>query len=221
MRHSRRNVTFTQNPNFESTPFLFIFIKARFPLVFWFVQLIPMRGAVIALLEDDWWSWYLVRSNLQLQSSSVENELVGNFHKRLKRCMEMTVTRRTVTRWTSRITGARSGKKQTSQSSHHLQGVHNMLLAEKCITVKELSLQVGTEEASVCKLRNRFAKRGLKMMTPWWRLLNSDSDVLVDFYRARIQALVKGGSWTEIVWKRDILFLKNVSTYCKTSKDVE
>ncbi|KAJ4433526.1 hypothetical protein ANN_15835 [Periplaneta americana] len=82
-----------------------------------------------------------------------ENETVGIIHKRLKKVYgDAAVDRSTFSRWASRLSGERgqvnirdtprSGRPCTARSLDNVQRVNNMVVADKRVTVKELSLQV-------------------------------------------------------------------------------
>ena len=74
------------------------------------------------------------------------------------------------------------------------------------------------------KLKDPFAERGQKM-TPLCTLLKSGSDALVQtftvlVYRPSFLGYVRQLKGTGIMWKSDILFLEDASTFCENSKAV-
>ncbi|XP_021925029.1 putative uncharacterized protein FLJ37770 [Zootermopsis nevadensis] len=90
-----------------------------------------------------------------------ENETVGNIHKRLQKVYgEDTVDRRTVSHWAQRTSGKgghadirdlpRSGRPQSAWTDANVERVNNMIMADRRITVKQLSLRLDIEKAIVC-----------------------------------------------------------------------
>lgn len=113
-----------------------------------------------------------------------ENETVGNIHKRLKRVYgDDAVDRSTVSRWAQRVSGenghaniqdrGRSGRPQTAQSPAIVQRINNLVMDDRRVTVKEMSLRVGIGEASVCRILKQL---GLKKVCARWvpRMLTDD-----------------------------------------------
>jgi transposase len=88
---------------------------------------------------------------------------VGNIHKRLINvCGDDAVVCNTVSRWARRLSGESgriniqdspgTGRPHTTQTPDNVQHVNSMVLEDRRMTVKEMSVQVGIGEASVCRI---------------------------------------------------------------------
>jgi transposase len=88
---------------------------------------------------------------------------VGNIHKRLKNVYgDDTVDCSTVSQWARRLTGEswhtnirdspRTGRPHTTQTPDNVQRGNNMVLEDRRVTVKEMSVQLEIGEASVCRI---------------------------------------------------------------------
>jgi transposase len=82
------------------------------------------------------------------------------------------VDRSTVSRWTRRLSGesthtnildsSRTGRPHTAQTHDNVQRLNDMVLGVRCVTVKEMSVQLEIEEASVCRILKQLGlKKGL------------------------------------------------------------
>ena len=106
---------------------------------------VPMHGTVITFLQ-----MVAALDNHQKQSAVIEflccgNTTMANIHKRLRKVYgDDAVDRSTVSRWASRLSGEsghanirnfpHSSRPQTTDNMQH---INNLILADKCVTVKE------------------------------------------------------------------------------------
>jgi transposase len=101
-----------------------------------------------------------------------ENETMGNIHKRFRNVYgDDAVDRSTVSRWAHTFSGEsghanirdspRTGSSHTAQTPDNVQRVNDMVLEDKRVTLKEMSIELGIGEASVCRILKQL---GLKKL---------------------------------------------------------
>jgi hypothetical protein len=104
----------------------------------------------------------------QKQSSVIqflccENATAGNIHKRLQNVHgDDAVNRSTVSRWARRLSGEsvhinnwdspRSGRPHTAQTSDNVQRVNDVILGDRHVTVKEMTVKLRIGKASACRI---------------------------------------------------------------------
>jgi hypothetical protein len=92
---------------------------------------------------------------------SCENETLRNIYKKWKTAFgDDAVDRSTVIRYARRLSGEsghvnirhspRTSRRNTAQTPSNVQHVSDMVLEDKRVTLKEMSLKLGIEETSVC-----------------------------------------------------------------------